>query len=69
MPGLTKPTPVSERLSSMARGLRESSRTGYTVSTLNLLVLSEEVRKLETLVETLTQEVATLKRELNHDET
>lgn len=63
MPGLTKPTPVSERLSSMARGLRESSRTGYTVSTLNLLVLSEEVRKLEALVETLTEEVATLKRE------
>jgi hypothetical protein len=63
MPGLTKPALASERLSSMARGLRESARTGYTVSTLNLLALAEEVRKLETLVETLTKEVTDLKKE------
>lgn len=69
MTGLVRLATASERLSSMARGVRESTRTGYTVSALNLLTLAEEVRKLETLVETLTKEVTTLKRERNHDET
>lgn len=63
MTGLVRLTTASERLSSMARGLRESARTGYTVSALNLLALAEEVRKLETLVETLTKEVTDLKKE------